>query len=187
MTRTFRQVVPLLTGSALAFVVLATAPVLGLAADAGFKLGVLDPQTVLEKSASGKRALAGLKDYAGAKQKVLAGDEEELKTLEKALKDQESGLSENARKEKQGQFRAKLADYQRKGQEFQQELAQKQKELVDEYMKKIQAATKTVAEKGGYSLVVDKGSDTTLKIVIFHKDAIDLTDQVIKEFDRQNK
>ena len=43
------------------------------------------------------------------------------------------------------------------------------------------------AEKGGFSLVVDKGSDSTLKIVIYHRDGIDLTEQVIKEFDRQNK
>lgn len=187
MTRTRAQATPWLAGSVLAFIVGTMESGLGLAADTSFKMGVIDPQAVLEKSQAGKKALAGLKEYASAKQKVLAGDEEELKALEKALKDQEASLSETARKEKQGQFRAKLADYQKRGSEFQQELSQKQKELVDEYMKKIQAATKTVAEKGGYSIVVDKGSDTTLKIVIFNKDTIDLTDQVIKEFDRQNK
>jgi outer membrane protein len=173
--------------TALTFLGLLITPDLARAADQVFKMGVIDPQAVLERSAAGKRALNGLKEYAQTKQKVLAGDEEELKNLEKQLKDQESALSEAARKEKQGQFRAKLGDYQKKGQEFQQELATKQKELVDEYMKKIQAATRAVAEKGGYSLVVDKGSDTTLKIVIFNKDTIDLTDQVVKEFDRQNK
>jgi len=36
-------------------------------------------------------------------------------------------------------------------------------------------------------LVVDKGSDTTLKIVIYNRDGVDLTEPVIKEFDRQNK
>lgn len=187
MTRTLAQAARLFAGAGVAFLAWTFVPGTAAAADAPFKMGVIDPQSVLEKSQAGKRALGGLKEYAQAKQKVLAGDEEELKSLEKSLKDQESGISEVARKEKQGQFRAKLADYQKRGQEFQQELAQKQKELVDDYMKKIQAATKTVAEKGGYSLVVDKGSDTTLKIVIFNKDTIDLTDQVIKEFDRQNK
>ncbi len=57
---------------------------------------------------------------------------------------------------------------------------------VDEYMKKISTATKAVAEKSGFSLVVDKGSEQTVKIVIYNKDTIDLTDQVIKEFDRTN-
>ena len=34
---------------------------------------------------------------------------------------------------------------------------------------------------------MDKGSEQTVKIVIYHKDAIDITEQVIKEFDRVNK
>jgi outer membrane protein len=54
-------------------------------------------------------------------------------------------------------------------------------------MKRIASATQTVADKGGYQLVLDKGSEQTVKIVIYNKDAIDLTEQVIKEFDRVNK
>ncbi|MEW6543361.1 MAG: OmpH family outer membrane protein [Nitrospirota bacterium] len=158
----------------------------GLAAET-FKMGVIDPQEVLEKSKAGKRALDALKDYARTRQKLLSSDEEDLKSLEKQLKDQEAALSEAQKKEKQEQFRAKIQAYQKRAQEFNQELAVKQKEMVDEYMKKIAAATKSVAEKNGFSLIVDKGSEQTLRIVIYNKDTIDLTDQVIKEFDKQNK
>ena len=158
----------------------------GHAADA-FKMGVVDPQAVLEKSKAGRRALDGLKDHAASRQKLLSKDEEELKTLEKQVKEQESGLSEAKKRDQQGQFRTKIQDYQKRVQDFNQELAVKQKELVDEYMKKIQVATKAVAEKNGVALVVDKGSDATIKIVIYNKDTIDLTEQVIKEFDKLNK
>lgn len=158
----------------------------GWAAEA-FKMGVVDPQSVLEKSRSGRKALDSLKDHAAARQKLLAKDEEDLKGLEGKLKDQEGGVSEAQKREKQAQFRTKIQEYQKRVQDFNQELAVKQKELVDDYMKKIQAATKVVAEKNGISLVVDKGSDATIKIVIYNKDAIDLTEQVIKEFDKQNK
>ena len=96
-------------------------------------------------------------------------------------------LREMQKREKQAQFRTKIQDYQKRVQDFNQELAVKQKELVDEYMKKIQAATKAVAEKHGISLVVDKGSEATIKIVIYNKEAIDLTEQVVKEFDKRNK
>lgn len=149
-----------------------------------FKMGVVDPQAVLEKSKVGKRALDGLKEYVSTRQKLLSRDEEELRNLEKQLKDQESGLSEAAKKDKQTAFRAKVQDYQKRAQDFNQELQGKQKELVDEYMKKIALATQTVAEKGGFALVVDKGSEQTVKIVIYNKDTIDLTEQVIREFDR---
>ena len=158
----------------------------GWAADA-FKMGVVDPQTVLEKSKAGRKALDDLKEFAGAKQKVLSKDEEELKGLETQLKAQESSLSESQKRDKQTLFRTKIQDYQKRVQDSNQELAVRQKNLVDEYMKKIQVATKAVAEKNGVLLVVDKGSEQTIKIVIYNRDTLDLTDQVIKEFDKQNK
>jgi outer membrane protein len=158
----------------------------GLAADS-FKIGVIDPQAVMEKSKAGKRALDGLREYVSTRQKLLARDEEELRNSEKQLKEQASKLGEVEKKEKESQFRSKIQDYQKRAQEFNQELQLKQKELIDEYMKKIALATQTVAEKGGFSIVVDRGSEQTVKIVIYNKDTIDLTDQVIKEFDRTNK
>jgi outer membrane protein len=152
-----------------------------------FKMGVVDPQSVLEKSKAGKKALDGLKEYVSIRQKLLAKDEEELRNSEKQLRDQAAKMSEAEKKEKGTQFQTKVQDFQKRAQEFNQELQKKQKELVDEYMKKISAATKAVAEKGGFSLVVDKGSEQTVKIVIYNKDTIDLTEQVIKEFDQTNK
>ena len=151
-----------------------------------FKMGVVDPQAVLEKSKAGKKALDGLKEYVSTRQKLLSGDEEELRNTEKTLKEQMPKLSDTEKKEKETQFRTKVQEFQKRAQEFNQELQGKQKELVDEYMKKISSATKTVAEKGGFALVVDRGSEQTVKIVIYNKDTIDLTDQVIKEFDRVN-
>ena len=156
------------------------------AADA-FKMGVVDPQSVLEKSKAGKKALDGLKEYVSTRQKLLARDEEDLRNQEKQLKEQAAKLSETEKKDKETQFRAKIQDYQKRAQEFNQELQGKQKELVDDYMKRLSTATQAVAEKGGFSLVVDKGSEQTVKIVIYHKDTIDLTEQVTKEFDRTNK
>jgi outer membrane protein len=151
-----------------------------------FKMGVVDPQAVLEKSKAGKKALDGLKEYVTTRQKLLSGDEEDLRNTEKTLKEQAAKLSDTEKKEKETQFRTKVQELQKRAQEFNQELQVKQKELVDEYMKKISSATKAVAEKGGFALVVDKGSEQTVKIVIYNKDTIDLTEQVIKEFDRVN-
>jgi len=184
MTRSIRAggVRPLVLAVFLLFL---TSPSITQAADT-FKMGVIDPQSVLEKSKAGKKALDGLKEYVSTRQKLLSRDEEELRNTEKTLKDAASKMSEAEKKEKETQFRSKIQDYQKRAQEFNQELQGKQKELVDEYMKKIATATQTVAEKGGFSLVVDKGSEQTVKIVIYNKDTIDLTEQVIKEFDRVN-
>lgn len=186
LSRVLRVAVAAVTGIALHVCVILSAPS-AMAAAADFKMGVVDPQAVLEKSRAGRRALDALKEYANTRQKLLASDDEELKNLEKQIREQESNLSESQKREKQGQFRTKFQDFQKKAQEFQQEFTVKQKELVDDYMKKVQSATKVVAEKAGISLVVDKGSENTIKIVIYNRDTLDITDQVIKEFDRQYK
>ena len=77
--------------------------------------------------------------------------------------------------------------YQRRLQDFQREIQVKQKELFEEYSKKIDKAAKVIAEKEGYAAVLDRGNENTLRVVLYHRSVIDLTDQVVKEFDRQNK
>lgn len=151
-----------------------------------FKVGLVDPQAVIEQSRSGKRALETLKEHATVRQKLLANDEQELKDMEQELRNSTS-LSEAEKQAKQEDFRKKVQEYQKRGQDFQQELSQKQREMVLEYMHKIEAATKVVAEKHGFSMVLDKGSDSTLRIVLYNQNGLDITSEVVKEFDRRYK
>lgn len=153
----------------------------------GFKVAVIDQQAVLERSKAGKRAMDNLKEFSASRQKIVSADDEELKRLESELKNQESSLSEGAKHERQEQFRVKFENYQRRLQDFNREIQGKQKELADEYQKKIDQAAAAVAEKAGFAVVLDKGNDATLRIVIYANGAIDITDQVVKEFDRRNK
>jgi outer membrane protein len=159
----------------------------GTAAAAEFKVAVVDQQQVMERSKAGKRALDGLKEFSASRQRIVSADDEELKKLEDELKSQESTINEAQKREKQELFRTKFENYQRRLQDFNREIQGKQKELADEYQKKIEQATAAVAEKGGYSVVMDKGNVNTMRIVIYNSNAIDITDAVVKEFDRQNK
>lgn len=65
-----------------------------------FKMGVVDPQAVLEKSKAGKKALDGLKEYVSTRQKLLSGDEEDLRNTEKTLKEQAAKFSDTEKKKK---------------------------------------------------------------------------------------
>src|SRR5213594_3095155 len=168
-----------------AVVVILSQGAVGLAAE--FRVAVIDQQVIMEKSKAGKRALEGMKEFSSSRQKIIASDDEALKELEKSLKAQESGLSEAARREKQEQFRTKLEAYQRRLQDYQREIQVKQKELFEEYSKKIDKAAKVIAEKEGYAAVLDRGNENTIRVVLYHRSVIDLTDQVVKEFDRQIK
>ena len=157
---------------------------MGLAAEP-VKVGVMDQQLVMEKSKAGKRALEELKTYSATRQKIISADDQELKELEQAIQD--GKLSETAKQEKQNQFQSKLEAYQRRLADFNREIQQKQREMVSEYMKKVQDAAQVVAQREGYIAVMDKGNEGVLKIVIYHQSGLDVTEQVVKEFDRQNK
>lgn len=151
------------------------------------KVAVMDQQAVMEQSLAGKRALEEMKTYSMTRQKIIASDDQELKDLEQGLQDQNGKLSDQVKQEKQDQFRAKLEAYQRRLADFNREIQQKQREMVSEYTKKISEAAKVVAQREGYVAILDKGTNATVKVVLYHQAALDVTDQVIKEFDRQNK
>ena len=168
--------------SALALWLAMVSPVLS---DETLKVAVMNQQAVVEQSKAGKRALEELKAYSMTRQKIINADDQELKELQQAIQD--GKLTDSEKQEKQGQFQAKLEAYQRRLADFNREIQQKQRELVAEYMKKVQAAAQVVGEKNGYVAIIDKGNDTTMKIVLYYQPALDVTDQMVKEFDRQNK
>ena len=161
---------------------------LALAAKKGsFRVGVIDPQSVIEKSKAGSRALAGLKEHAQARETVMKNDQKELEKLQEELNSASSTLGDEEQKRQQDQFTQKIQNWQKRGQEFQAELGQKKRELVQEYMKKIQQATNIVAKRHGFDVVIDKGSQAILKVVIYHRDGLDLTNEVVKEFNERFK
>ena len=153
--------------------------------DETLKVAVMDQQVVVAQSKAGKRALEELKAYSMTRQKIINADDQELKELQQAIQD--GKVTDSVKQEKQGQFQAKMEAYQRRLADFNREIQQKQREMVAEYSKKVQAAAQAVGEKNGYVAVIDKGSEAAIKIVLYHQPALDVTDQVVKEFDRQNK
>jgi outer membrane protein len=149
------------------------------------KVAVMDQQLVIERSKAGKRALEDLKAYQATRQKIISSDDQELKELEQTVQD--AKLSEAAKQEKQSQFQAKLEAYQRRLADFNREIQQKQREMVTEYTKKVQEAAQVVAQREGYVAVIDRGNEALIRIVIYYQRGLDVTDQVVKEFDKLNK
>jgi len=151
------------------------------------KVGVMDQQAVMERSKAGKRALEDLKSYSMTRQKIINADDQELKELEQSIQDPNSKLSEEVKQQKQELFRSKVEAYQRRLADFNREIQQKQREMIAEYAKKVAEAAQVVAQKDGYAAIIDKGNEAMIRVVLYHQPALDVTDQVVKEFDRQNK
>jgi outer membrane protein len=150
------------------------------------RVGVMDQQLVFERSKSGKAALDDMAGYAQTRQKIINSDEQELKELQQSLEDPNTKLTDAVRQEKEEQLRGKVEAYQHRVQEFNREVQQKRGEMVAEYSRKIAAAAQAIAQKEGYVAIIDKGQDSVLRIVLYHQAALDVTELVVKEFDRQN-
>ena len=150
------------------------------------RVGVMDQQMVMERTKAGKLALEDMKGYSLTRQKILSSDEQEIKELQQSLEDPNAKPTDQARQEKEEQLRGKMEAYQRRLQEFNREVQQKQREMVVDYAQKIAAAAQAVAQKEGYAAVLDKGNEAFIRIVLYYQPALDVTDLVIKEFDRQN-
>jgi len=150
------------------------------------RVGVMDQQLIFERSKAGKAALEDMARYAQTRQKIISSDEQELKELQQSLEDPNTKLTDAVRQEKEEQLRGKVEAYQHRVQEFNREVQQKRGEMVAEYSRKIAAAAQAVAQKEGYAAILDKGNDSVLRIVLYHQAALDVTELVVKEFDRQN-
>lgn len=150
------------------------------------RVGVMDQQMVMERTKAGKLALEEVKGYSMTRQKILNGDEQELRDLDQSLHDPNAKLTDQARQEKEEHLRSKMEAYQRRLQEFNREVQQKQREMVAEYAQKITTAAQAVAQKEGYTAILDKGNEALIRIVLYHQPALDVTDSIIKEFDLQN-
>jgi len=90
----------------------------GAAMAADLKIGVLEPQKVLDGTKNGKKIKDSLQEYLKSRQKIIDLEEEELKKIEEDLVKQSAVLSPEAKKDKEESFRKRYMEYQRKVNQF---------------------------------------------------------------------
>ncbi len=171
-------------GRIILLIVVAVALAWGLPAwAADLKIGVLEPQKVLDSTKSGKKVKDSLQDYVKARQKIIDQEEEDLKKMEEDLVKQGAVMSAEAKKEKEETFRRKMVEYQRKVGQLNQEVQAKKKEVLDEFNKGMEQIVRSIADKEKITLVVEKGDNGAGALVIYSHPSLDLTERVIKELD----
>jgi outer membrane protein len=159
----------------------------GTAHAADLKIGVIEPQKVLDGTRNGKKIKDSLQEYVKSRQKIIDLEEEELKKMEEDLVKQSAVLSADAKKEKEETFRKRMIEYQRKVGQLNQEVQNKKKEVLEEFNKGLEQIVKGIADKEKLSLVVEKGDNGAGALVVYSHPSLDITDRVIKELDKGAK
>lgn len=146
------------------------------------KIGYVDAQAVLDRSKPGQASKTVLEQYVKSRQQLIDSDEEEIRQLEEDLKKQSGVLSPEAQKEKQETLQRKYLTYQKRAGELTKEVQDRRTEVLKDFNRKLVQAVQQVAERDGYSMVLDKESEGG--VVLFAKEPMNLTDLVVKELDR---
>jgi outer membrane protein len=146
------------------------------------KIGFVDAQAVLDRSKPGQASKTVLEQYVKSRQQLIDTDEEEIRQLEEDLKKQSGVLSPEAQKEKQDTLQRKYLTYQKRAGELTKEVQDRRTEVLKEFNRKLVQAVQQVAERDGYSMVLDKEAEGG--VVLFAKETMNLTDPVVKELDR---
>jgi outer membrane protein len=92
-------------------------------------------------------------------------------------------LSLDAKEDKAKELEKKRRHFKYLAEDFSQEMKQAQLEARQSLAKELEKVVEKIGEKEGYTLIMEK---RTIGLVYFNK-ALDITDQVIKEYDRMKK
>ena len=167
-------------------VIVAMAAMLSGCAGAGAKvdgkIGVIDPQRILNDTNAGKKAKDNLASFSKNRQVLMELDEKELRRMEEDFVKQASVLTPAAKREREEQFRRRMQEYQQKVTELNREVQEKQKDVLEGFRDKIEVIVAKVAKRLGLQVVVDKSKGGP---TIYHEDSLDISGQVIDEFNRE--
>jgi len=147
----------------------------------GVRIGVIDPQRVLEETEAGKRAKDSLTNFMKNRQSLIELEEKELKRMEEDLVKQASILSAGARREREEQFRRRAIEFQQKANDLNREIQDKQKEVLESFREKVERVVAKVAQQMGLMVVMEKGRGGP---TVYNDSSLDISPQVIEEFNR---
>jgi outer membrane protein len=146
------------------------------------KIGLMDPARVLNDSNAGKKAKDSLTAFSKNRQALIEMEEKELRRMEEDFIKQASVLSPAAKSEREQVFRRRMAEYQQKAGELNREVQEKQKDVLEAFRDKVEAVVAKIAKRNGLQVVIDKGKGGP---AIYGDEALDITNQVIEEFNKE--
>jgi outer membrane protein len=147
------------------------------------KIGYVDLQKALNMSAAGKAAKEKIKAKVQSYDAEVQQRQEELKKLKDDLEKQAMLLSEEARSAKERDYQQKVKDYQRFTKDIQESLQQTDADLTRKILENLLKVVQDLGKSGGFTIILEK----TESSLVYADESIDITDEVIKAFDKTGK
>lgn len=146
------------------------------AANAEVKIGFVDVQRALFTVKEGVSAKKKLEGIVKKKQEKFDKMQNELKELKDELEQQASLMSEEKKRQKVQDYQKKLLELQDYYLNNQREIAEEEKNLTKPIFDKMDKVIKKIGQEKGFTIIIEKAA------VLYNRSGIDLTDEVIKEY-----
>jgi outer membrane protein len=154
-----------------------------VASAADVKIGYVDLQKAIQETSAGKKAKKELEKEFNAKKAELQKKETDLKKMDEDFKKKSVALSDEVKGKKMQELQAEMLKFQREVGESQINIQKKERELTQPILEKLQSSIEKIAKEGGYTMVLERNEQS----VLWAKKDVDLTDAVVKEFERTAK
>lgn len=145
------------------------------------KVGFVDVQKAVQTTAAGKKAKAALDGEFKKRKDGLDKKKSDIEKMGQDLEKKKSVLSEEVLGKKQMELQEEMMKFQKVVGENQMEIQKKEEELVGPILEKMKTVIEKVAKEKGYAMVMDKKGQNVLYAVA----EADLTDDVVKAFEKE--
>lgn len=160
--------------------VFAAAGLAGLAfAQEGSKLGMINSQTVLEKSVEGKKAIAQLQAADKRYTDQITQLDDQIKQLQNRLTAQRLTLTAEAAAGIQADIQKRQTDRQRAVEDASRSMQDLQATTLSQIQADLMPIIEQVRKDKGLDLIFDLTKSGT----VFYSPALDLTDEVVRRYD----
>ncbi|WP_035238607.1 OmpH family outer membrane protein [Desulfobacter vibrioformis] len=148
-----------------------------LAADAT-KIGMVNFEKIVKESSAGKVMQKDLKAKLEQLQAKLEAEEKKVQDMKTALDREALVLSAEKKLERQRELRDRADDLKKMNADYTQEMQILQNKRMNEIQKDIFDISNKIGTAKGYLLIIEK----KVAGVIYAADKVDITDEVIKEY-----
>jgi len=145
------------------------------------KIAYVNMARALNDVSEGKAAKAALKKEFESKQKKIDKLQKELKTKQQEFEKKSAVMMPAARQEKQQTLQREFMTLQQTYMQLQQELMASENKATQKIAIKLRSIITKMGDKANYAMILDIG-DT----VLYYKRHLDITDAVIKAYDKAN-
>lgn len=147
------------------------------------KLGYIDIQRAILATSAGKKAKKQIEKEVGVRKKQLEKKRADLQKMQKDFEKKSLVLSDDVKAKKAAEIQREGMKLQEMFVKSQQELQGKERSLQEPILKTLQAVISDIAKKDGYDMIFEK----TEQRILWAKKNTDLTDKVVKAFEKKHK